>query len=170
MNHRWIIGAVCNTKQKEWCRNGSILSLLEMYIIYSSRDQSILSPLVMCISHSNRDRSILSQQSCVFYKAVEVGLSTHCWRYLLCVCSCARITLAPAGTEGSEVRVPSAGTCRVTLLVTVLIEALPEMMQSIPRDSESRLYGVEAFGKQGHGGGDFQTSGQQQLWIAAFSF
>lgn len=36
-----------------------------------------------------------------------------------------------------------------TLLVTVLIanvgEALPEMMQSIPRESDSRLQGVEAY-------------------------
>lgn len=36
----------------------------------------------------------------------------------------------------------------VTLLVTVLIasvgEALPEMMQSIPKLSDSRLYGVDA--------------------------
>ena len=37
---------------------------------------------------------------------------------------------------------------RATLLVTVLIasvgEALPEIIHSIPKDSDSRLYGVEA--------------------------
>ena len=42
-----------------------------------------------------------------------------------------------------------------TLLVTVLIasvgEALPEIIQSIPKDSESRLYGVEACGGWGPG-------------------
>lgn len=45
--------------------------------------------------------------------------------------------------------------CCSTLLVTVLIasvgEALPEIMQSIPKDSESRLYGVEACGGEGEG-------------------
>lgn len=37
---------------------------------------------------------------------------------------------------------------RITLLVTVLIarvgEALPEIIHSIPKESESMLYGVEA--------------------------
>lgn len=47
-----------------------------------------------------------------------------------------------------------AGACWVgTLLVTVLIarvgEALPEIIQSIPKDSDSRLYGVEAWGREG---------------------
>lgn len=40
-----------------------------------------------------------------------------------------------------------------TLLVTVLIasvgEALPEIIHSIPKDSDSRLYGVEACGGWG---------------------
>lgn len=40
-----------------------------------------------------------------------------------------------------------------TLLVTVLIasvgEALPEIIHSIPKDSDSRLYGVEACGGLG---------------------
>lgn len=42
-----------------------------------------------------------------------------------------------------------------TLLVTVLIasvgEALPEIIHSIPKDSDSRLYGVEACGGWGQG-------------------
>lgn len=42
-----------------------------------------------------------------------------------------------------------------TLLVTVLIasvgEALPEIIHSIPKDSDSRLYGVEACGGWGWG-------------------
>lgn len=42
-----------------------------------------------------------------------------------------------------------------TLLVTVLIasvgEALPEIIHSIPKDSDSRLYGVEACGGWGRG-------------------
>ena len=44
-----------------------------------------------------------------------------------------------------------------TLLVTVLIasvgEALPEIIHSIPKDSDSRLYGVEACGGLRGGGG-----------------
>lgn len=47
-----------------------------------------------------------------------------------------------------------AGACwEGTLFVTVLIasvgEALPEIIQSIPKDSDSRLYGVEAWGREG---------------------
>lgn len=42
-----------------------------------------------------------------------------------------------------------------TLLVTVLIasvgEALPEIIHSIPKDSDSRLYGVDACGGWGRG-------------------
>ena len=45
-----------------------------------------------------------------------------------------------------------------TLLVTVLIasggEALPEIIHSIPKESDSRLYGVEACGRRGNGEGE----------------
>lgn len=54
-----------------------------------------------------------------------------------------------------------------TLLVTVLIasvgEALPEIIHSIPKDSDSRLYGVEACGGLGVGcGGRHKKKGKKK--------